>query len=150
MTYQDCILRNVDDVRQDTNSGPAHTYPLAPGISYADHGRALVHRYVIRVVHCQFHFLDHCGHMLNPLISNYQSIRLILTFLYRMRLPNGLSDLVWRRPNLNNNTADLFRAPYPWELHGPRAYITYVNLCDPAQTGLPQVSPQSLTVATSG
>ena len=27
-----------------------------------------------RVVHCQFHLLDHCFHMLNPLISNYQSI----------------------------------------------------------------------------
>ena len=23
-----------------------------------------------RVVHCQFHLLDHCGHMLNPLRGN--------------------------------------------------------------------------------
>ena len=30
--------------------------------------------YATRVLHCQFHLLDRCGHMLNPLTSNYQSI----------------------------------------------------------------------------
>ena len=30
--------------------------------------------YLIRVLHCQFHLLDCCFHMSNPLTSNYQSI----------------------------------------------------------------------------
>ena len=31
-------------------------------------------QWMIRIVHCQFHLLDRCFHMFNPLTSNYQSI----------------------------------------------------------------------------
>ena len=33
-----------------------------------------LHECHLRVLHCQFHLLYRCGHMLNPLTSNYQSI----------------------------------------------------------------------------